>query len=512
MSVEQENTAGGDAIVAEEPTVEVRFVTRLGAEYRVPDMPFRVPVRLTRHGLSEIVNHLLGREYEDEDEKKEEEEEGEEGMKDGEKEKEKKKEGRLRPVPFDILVQGEFLRTSLRKHLATRGVAVGEGVVTLEYTLALSQPDARPPFGYGDWVAALSTVVLPGGRDVCAAGGYACTLKLYDASAPGGAGPVGVVERAHAGVAVKCLCTLGVDSAARLRERGVAALASGGKDALVRAWTLAEAGPAGRTAVRASCAAVFRGHGDAVEALDSSPDGSRLCSGSWDRTIRIWDTGFICDGVTAQPPDSKRSRGGNGDGDKDDKDDKEKEDGKKAGAGAAAGEEKEAVAVLEGHTSVVNVVRWPTHMQLISGGNDCALRLWDVLKGTNVSTIRATRAVNTLDYSTENGLCASAHPDGVVRLWDPRTSHGTIEAKTIRAHKGWVSAVAWHPAQSTVLLSASYDGTLKIWDLRAGAAMHVARNVNGGKVLCARWWQHPAGPVEIVSGGVDGFISRRLIP
>ena len=79
MSMEQENPTGGDGMAMEEPTVEVRFVTRLGAEYRVPDVPCSVPVRLTRHGLSEIVNHLLGREYEDE--KKDEEEEMEDGEK-----------------------------------------------------------------------------------------------------------------------------------------------------------------------------------------------------------------------------------------------------------------------------------------------------------------------------------------------------------------------------------------------------------------------------------------------
>lgn len=504
MNVEQENTAGGDGVAMEEPTVEVRFVTRLGAEYRVPDVPFSVPVRLTRHGLSEIVNHLLGREYEDEEDKEGMEEDDDEKKAEKEKEKEKKEEGRLRPVPFDILVDGEFLRTSLRKHLATRGRAIGEGVVTLEYTLALSKPDAQTPYPYGEWVADLCTVVLPGGRDVCVAGGYARTLKFFDAATPGGAGQVGMVDRADAGAAVKCVCTLGVDSAALLRERGVAAVVSGGKDTLVKAWTLAETGVARRSAaVRGTCAAVFRGHGDAVESVDASPDGSRVCSGSWDRTIRIWDTGFICAGTPVDAPDSKRARSGDDEDGGNKKEDKKEEETKK---------EFEAVAVLEGHTSVVNVVQWPTHMQLISGGNDCALRLWDVLKGTNVSTIRATRAVNTLDYSTENGLCASGHPDGLVRLWDPRTSHGTIEAKTIRAHKGWVSAVAWHPTQSTVLLSASYDGTLKIWDLRAGAAMHVARNVNGGKVLCARWWQHPAGSIEIVSGGVDGLVSRRVMP
>ena len=476
----------------EEQSVEVRFVTRLGKEFQVTDEPFSVPARLTRHGLSEIVNHLLGRVP---DASADEEDEGE--MAD---EEEKKK---LRPIPFDFLISGEFLRTSLRKHLTTRGVAVGEGIVTLEYTLALSKPDSKPPYPHGDWIDALCTTVLPDGTDLCASGGYLCSVKLWDSGLTGKSGLVCTMEKAHIGAAVKCLCGIGPDNQQFLRERGVAAIASGGKDTFVKAWSLSSIPPAEaeeNKRVRADVAAVFAGHQDAVECIDSSPDGSRLCSGSWDRTIRIWDSAFLCDGTTEAEaaPSSKRR-----------KDDDDEEEGEKD---KPETDRKEAVAVLEGHTSVVNTVQWPTHMQLISGGNDCALRLWDVIKGTNVSTIHSSRAVNRVAYSTENGLCASGHPDGIVRLWDPRSAHGSIEAKTIRAHKGWVSAVAWHPSQTTVLLTASYDGSLKIWDLRASAAMHVARNVNGGKVLCAQWWKHQDGSTEIISGGVDGFISRRPMP
>ena len=37
--------------------VSVRFITKL--DQVVPDTPFAVPVRLTRYGLSGVINHLL---------------------------------------------------------------------------------------------------------------------------------------------------------------------------------------------------------------------------------------------------------------------------------------------------------------------------------------------------------------------------------------------------------------------------------------------------------------------
>lgn len=39
--------------------VRVRFVTTY-ERYRVPEAGFAVPSRLTRLGLSEVINHLLG--------------------------------------------------------------------------------------------------------------------------------------------------------------------------------------------------------------------------------------------------------------------------------------------------------------------------------------------------------------------------------------------------------------------------------------------------------------------
>eukprot|EP00959_Pyramimonas_sp_CCMP1952_P180034 3764657-Pyramimonas_sp.AAC.1 len=45
--------------MAEDTQVVCRFVTRMPEEYRITATPFAVPARLSRYGLSEVVNHLL---------------------------------------------------------------------------------------------------------------------------------------------------------------------------------------------------------------------------------------------------------------------------------------------------------------------------------------------------------------------------------------------------------------------------------------------------------------------
>jgi hypothetical protein len=50
-----------DSIMNSEETVEVRFVTKLtDIKYHMTDKPFRVPIQISRRGLSGIVNHVLG--------------------------------------------------------------------------------------------------------------------------------------------------------------------------------------------------------------------------------------------------------------------------------------------------------------------------------------------------------------------------------------------------------------------------------------------------------------------
>lgn len=67
----------------------MRFIAE-SDEYAVSDEPLELPAKLTRYGLSELVNHLLQQ---------------------------------APPVPFDFLADGELLRTSLRKFMQLRALS-----------------------------------------------------------------------------------------------------------------------------------------------------------------------------------------------------------------------------------------------------------------------------------------------------------------------------------------------------------------------------------------------------
>ena len=112
----------GDAPTSgEETQITCKFVTRLPEEYRISPTPFAVPGKLTRYGLSEVINHLLALDP---------------------------------PKPFDFLVDGELVRTSLEKLLLRKGISA-ESTLDVEYIPAVGPPSPEATGAHEDWVSAV---------------------------------------------------------------------------------------------------------------------------------------------------------------------------------------------------------------------------------------------------------------------------------------------------------------------------------------------------------------------
>ena len=494
-----------------EESIEVKFVTRLGEKWRVTDTPFSVPISLTRYGLSEIINHLIrGTKAESAEA---------EGA--GESES-----AEYQITPFDFIINGEFLRTSIKKHLRDRGIMGTEGTTVIEYTFALAQPDDKPPFRDDDWLSALCVLRTKGldgaSTDLCLSAAYDGVVKLWNDKVPAGAQSKRPDERFEGlseGVGVvKSICPVVRKDADEFKAAPAGSVETdlfltGAKDADVKAWRLTptmkkrtikkkvggewtrgkeeeEAAPTPGFDV--VCVGVFAGHTGSVDSVDISPDASRMCSASWDKSVRIWDIADLSrdEAATASGPAKRRRTAGTDDVSDD-------------------ALERKALSTMEAHSEAVTAVQWPTHFQIISGSLDATLRLWDVQAAKNTSTLKGTKAVTTMAYNVDNGLCVSGHNDGLLRFWDPRSSERNPIVKTLKAHKSWISKVEWNPQRPTVLLSASYDSSLKIWDLRSSAAMNTAHPHKAGKILCAAWWPKLDGSMEVISGGTDSCIARR---
>eukprot|EP01006_Ploeotia_vitrea_P039158 TRINITY_DN66313_c5_g2_i1.p1 TRINITY_DN66313_c5_g2~~TRINITY_DN66313_c5_g2_i1.p1 ORF type:complete len:500 (+),score=283.70 TRINITY_DN66313_c5_g2_i1:66-1565(+) len=455
----------------------------------VAQQPLAVPVKLMRAGLSEILNHLAGRRRDDD------------AMSDGDSDdddddEEERKSGK--PKEYDFLVDGRFLRKSLRQYLESSGTSA-ERTIVLEYVEAMPEPEERESNQHPDWVAAVATLT-PSASPSSAfvfSGCYDGTVRLFAGDAL--EQPLATGDQHRSAVKAVCAARAMRTSDDELRS-SFAYFISGGKDRVVNVWRASNVGGDGDDEVESKknkkktkgkkkqqespaldVVGVGKTHSDSIECVAARSH--KFVSGSWDKRLIVWkyDVAAEDEAASSLNPNAKRRKGND----------------RTKTAPSAPLQTLEPLSILQGHTGAVTGVTWPHSSAIYSGGYDHTIRLWDVSSGTNTSTWQGNNVVSSLDFSKHSNLLASSHNDRAVRVWDPRVGQQEIIKTTLKGHKSWVTSVAWSPLRANMLASTSHDGTVKVWDIRSSTPLFTLRK-HTDKVLSVAW-----SGSTLFSGGAD---------
>ncbi len=225
-------------------------------------------------------------------------------------------------------------------------------------------------------------------------------------------------------------------------------IASGSYDRTVQVWDATDGGHV----------YIYRGHADVVNAVAWSPNGKRIASASSDRTVQVWNAAdgsnaYTYEGHTstvyavAWSPDGKRIASGS-------------DDQTVQVWDAVTGNR---IYTYSGHSASVRAVTWsPDGKRIASSGSfDQTVQVWDATDGGHVYTYRGHAAVvNAVAWSPDGKRIASGSDDRTVQVWD--AANGS-HVYTYEGHTSTVYAVAWSP-DGTHIASGSDDGMVKVWD------------------------------------------------
>eukprot|EP01091_Cochliopodium_minus_P018893 TRINITY_DN7775_c0_g1_i1.p1 TRINITY_DN7775_c0_g1~~TRINITY_DN7775_c0_g1_i1.p1 ORF type:complete len:476 (-),score=175.31 TRINITY_DN7775_c0_g1_i1:51-1478(-) len=431
--------------------VQIKFITKLADEFKVTETPFEVTSKLSRYGLSEIINHLLSLDP---------------------------------PKPFDFLINGELLRITLSQWVKKYGE---KSTIIIEYVPALTKPEISEELQHDDWISCIDSC-----DGYILTGSYDKKVRVWNESRE-----LVYTFTAHDNIITNLrVC--------RHPEEQVLEILTSSKDQTLKNFKI------DLSAKKHSLLTTFEGHDSSVSSFDFIKDRDSsnvidIVSSSWDNSVLLWISDLQqTSSSSSNETDEKSSKN---------KKSKRKieEISTKVVVNSTV---KKPDFHFSGHKQKVSAVKWLDHEKIVSGSNDNTIKIWDAASGINIHTLQGNRAVTCLDVSDENNFILSGNNDNRLRLWDCRTSENQMIKRTYKSHKGWISSVSLHPTNKNYFISSSHDKTVKLWDIRSSVPLFsLPESVD--KVLTSVWGNKESDDGDdnnqlILYGGADTKLTISL--
>lgn len=229
-------------------------------------------------------------------------------------------------------------------------------------------------------------------------------------------------------------------------------LASGSFDKTVRLWDLADY----------VSRATLRGHTNYVRDVQFSPDGKTLASAGQDGMVVLWDV------ITAKRTETLKGHAGHVWAISFSPDGRYLCSAGKAIKVWDLEADRPLDRLTDDGAKIIHVDFSPDGRTLASGSAQGTVKLWDVATGHEIDTWSAHpgQAVACVAFSPDGSILASAGGVAVpeVKFWDVETRR---LGHTLRGHTGPIWDLAFSPDGGT-LASAASDGDVIVWDVRRG--------------------------------------------
>ena len=160
----------------------------------------------------------------------------------------------------------------------------------------------------------------------------------------------------------------------------------------------------------------------------------------------------------------------------------------------------EDISSFPGHVdAVLSAAFSPDSTEIVTVGQDQQIRFWSVTSGSTTNLLQThAGSLNTVAYSPDSQHIATAGESGLIQIWNTESGKNTL---TLAGHTGAVAAIAYG-SDGERIISGGQDGTLRFWNTRTGEEQ-VQIEVAGVGLRAVAF--DPSGQ-KAASAGDDGII------